>query len=298
MDLSGVLQNIYDGVRALWAFEIMSIEGNALTIANIILSLLVFWFGLRFSKKISRLFVDKVKTISQLNANAQAILESISFYCFLILFVLLALNFAQIPVGTFAFLGGAFAIGFGFGSQNIIKNFISGLILMVEQPVRVGDIITAESNNGRVIRIGARSTHICTFDNVDIMIPNSTLLENNVVNWTLSDDNVRTRVSVGVAYGSETKQVEVLLLEAVKDIEEVLKDFPIDVFFTEFGDNSLNFEVQFWCVMKRPSDKRMLESKVRHKISDLFNRHQIVIAFPQRDVHLDVVAPIPVQVQK
>lgn len=291
-----ILNQIFESFKYIIEFKIISIEGNYLTVGNILLALLVIWFGFRFSRGISRAVVVRVSRFSSLNVNAQTILETISFYFLLLIFFVIALDMAQVPVGTFAFLGGAFAIGFGFGSQNIIKNFISGLILMIEQPVRVGDIIQAEGNEGRVVRIGARSAHIRTFDNIDIMIPNSTLLENNVVNWTLSDNEVRTRVSVGVAYGTDTKKVEELLHKSIEKTEDILKEHKVDVFFVEFGDNSLNFEVQFWCVMSRPSDRRYLESKVRHNIAEIFAEENIVVAFPQRDVHLDVTSPISVKV--
>jgi small-conductance mechanosensitive channel len=201
---------------------------------------------------------------------------------------------AQIPLSTFAVLGGALAIGFGFGSQNIIKNFISGLILMIEQPIRVGDIITAEGGEGKIIRIGARSTHIRTFDSVDILVPNSTLLENNVVNWTLSDTDIRTKVRVGVAYGSSTRKVEQLLVKATEESPEVLRQRPIMVFFRDFGDNSLVFDVQFWCRMSRPSDRWRVESCVRHHITEIFEKEGVVIAFPQRDIHFDQT---PIQVE-
>ena len=288
---------VVDTFLSILRFEIISVDGGSLTVGSLLLALFIVWFGFRFSRKISRSLVIRVMKISSLNANAQAILETISFYCLLCLFTIIALDMAQVPIGTFAFLGGAFAIGFGFGSQNIIKNFISGLILMVEQPVRVGNIIEAEGNEGRVIRIGARSAHIRTFDNIDILIPNSTLLENNVVNWTLSDDEVRTRVDVGVAYGTDTALVEKVIRQAVEGVDAVLKNHTVDVFFVGFGSNALEFEVQFWCLMQRPSDRRHLESKVRHRIVELFKEEEIVIAFPQRDVHMDIVSPVTVQLE-
>jgi potassium efflux system protein len=292
-----VLKAIFEGLHFFLHIHIIELDGGVLTVGGLMAALFILLFGLRFARRISRALVARVTKFSPLNPNGKAILETISFYCLIFIFSIVALDMAQVPVGTFAFLGGAFAIGLGFGSQNIIKNFISGLILMVEQPVRVGNIIKAEGNEGRVVRIGARSTHICTFDNIDIMIPNSTLLENNVVNWTLSDDEVRTRVKVGVAYGSDTLKVEKLLRRSVEHVEDVLRSHPVDVFFGDFGDSSLNFEVQFWCSMRRPSDRRYLESKIRHQIAQIFHEEGIIIAFPQQDVHMDITSPVTVNLQ-
>ncbi len=297
MDIE-ILKDIFIVLGELWNFKVATIDNNHVTIANIVIALVIFVLGFRISRKFSRFVVNVSPTIKTLNANTKSTVESVTFYFLLIIFTFTSLSIAQIPLKSFALFGGALAIGFGFGSQNIIKNFISGLILMMEQPIRVGDIITVEETEGRVVRIGARSTHIRTFDNVDILMPNSILLENNVVNWTLSDDDIRTRVTVGVAYGSDTKKVEKLLGEVIEDNDKVLKHKPYLVFFTEFGDSALNFEMQFWCKMPRPSEKRKVESQMRHDINEKFKKAGIVIAFPQQDVHLDMSAPLEVRIRK
>lgn len=126
-------------------------------------------------------------------------------------------------------------------------------------------------------------------------MPNSTFLENNVVNWTLSDDIVRSNVDVGVAYGSNTRLVEKLLLQAVVDVNEALSDPKPGVFFLEFGDNSLNFRVFFWLRFMSLMQMKKVESDMRYRIDELFRQNNVVIAFPQRDVHLDSLSAIQVQ---
>jgi potassium efflux system protein len=286
---------LWNAVGAFWNFRVATIDNNDVTIANIVIALFIFTVGFRVSRKFSRFVVIAFPASKSINENTKSTVESVTFYFLLIIFTFTSLSIAQIPLKSFALLGGALAIGFGFGSQNIIKNFISGIILMIEQPIRVGDIINAEGTEGRVLRIGARSTHIKTYDNIDILVPNSTLLENNVVNWTLSDDDIRTRVFVGVAYGTDTRRVEELLAEVVGKNPKVLVNRPVISFFNEFGDNSLNFEVQFWCQMPRPSARRRVESEVRHDISAAFAKEGIEISFPQRDVHLDTLKPLEVR---
>ena len=135
-----------------------------------------------------------------------------------------------------------------------------------------------------------------TGDNIEIVVPNSSFLENNVINWTLSEPKVRIHVSVGVVYGSPTREVTRLLRKAVDEHGRVLKSPAPIVLFTEFGDNSLNFEVHFWITMRKIMDRRMIESDVRYRIDNLFNDAGIVIAFPQRDVHLDTRQPLDVRV--
>jgi small-conductance mechanosensitive channel len=201
----------------------------------------------------------------------------------------------KVPLTAFTVLGGAVALGVGFGSQNIINNFISGLILLAERPVKVGDLIQLGDLFGNIEHIGARSTRVRTGSNLEIIVPNSTFLQNNVINFTLSSDKVRTLVEVGVVYGSPTVTVTQLLRRAVVETGRVSKDPPPIILFTGFGDNSLNFEVHFWIRMRTVMDRLQVESAVRYRVDQLFREEGIVIAFPQRDVHLDTASPLQIQ---
>ena len=200
----------------------------------------------------------------------------------------------HVPITVFSFLGGALAIGAGFGSQNIVNNFISGLILMVERPIRVGDVIQLDGNTGTVTQIGARSTKIATGVNHEIIVPNSKLLETSVVNWTLSDDLVGCVVKVGVAYGSPTREVERLLKYAAQKHPDVLREPAPAVVFADFGADALMFELRFWLNLRQTS-KGEVESELRYAIDELFANRGIVMAYPQRDVHLNVLRPVEVR---
>lgn len=234
-----------------------------------------------------------IKTISSRlskagkDPNLIHLVERILFVLSLAVIFLTSLSMINIPITAFAFLSGAIAIGFGFGAQNIINNFISGWILIGEKPIRLGDFLEIDGAKGTVEQINTRSTRIRRVDGVHMLIPNSKLLENTVVNWTLRDKLVRGSVSVGVAYGSDVKLVAKLMQEISAKQEQVLPSPAAEVFFQDFGDNALVFESYFWINSKADGGIRKVSSLIRFEIDEVFKQHGIEIAFPQRDVHLD-----------
>lgn len=197
------------------------------------------------------------------------------------------LDLLSVPLAAFAFVSGAVAIGFGFGAQNIINNFISGWILMWERPIKIGDFLELGEVRGTVESINTRSTRIRRVDGVHLLIPNSQLLENTVTNWTLVDDLVRTAVRVGVAYDSDVRLTETLMYRVAEEHPNVLKTPEPMVIFDNFGDSSLEFELNFWVHSTAERGLRLIRSDLRFKIDALFREHGLVIAFPQRDVHLN-----------
>jgi small-conductance mechanosensitive channel len=198
----------------------------------------------------------------------------------------------NIPVAALAFISGAVAIGVGFGAQNIINNLISGWILMSERPVRIGDFVEIDNSRGTVESIGNRSTRIRRIDGVHLLVPNSQMLERVVVNWTLVDRNFRTSVRVGVVYGSDVRLVQRLLMQVAAEQKEVLKEPGPIVVFEDFGDNALIFDLFFWCEATGERELRLVRSDMRFRIDEYFNANGVVIAFPQRDVHLYAKTPI------
>ncbi|QBG34290.1 mechanosensitive ion channel family protein [Litorilituus sediminis] len=199
------------------------------------------------------------------------------------------LSMLNVPITAFAFLSGAIAIGFGFGAQNIINNFISGWILMGEKPIRIGDFLEVEGVKGIVEEINTRSTRVRRVDGVHMLIPNSKLLENTVINWTLRDKLIRGTVSVGVAYGSDCHLVKTIMLDIANEQKETLDEHGREpqVFFQEFGDNALIFELYFWINSQVEGGLRLVASNIRFDLDKAFKEHEVVVAFPQRDVHLD-----------
>ena len=287
-------------VMDVWTFSIITVDGNQITVGTLSIGVALFVAGVMFSRRLSRkvtkrLFSRWVHEKSSLHS-----LESISFYIFLIFFTLFALKIANIPLTIFTVLGGALAIGFGFGSQNIVNNLISGLILMIERPIKVGDFIEVDGLFGEVQDIGMRSTRIWAFGNKHMIVPNSSFLDKNVLNWTHEDNLVRAVVSVGVSYGSDARKVEQLLGQSV--IECMAKNDSKTnpktmILFNSFGDNALIFDVYFWIDLRQLNDMRVMESNLRYSVYKKFNEAGIVIAFPQRDVHIDAPEPFRVRIE-
>lgn len=233
---------------------------------------------------------------TRLRPDAIQTIRRIAFFALMILVFLLALHLLGILITAFAFAMGAIAIGVGFGTQNIVNNFISGWILMAERPIRIGDFIEFDNWMGAVERIGNRSTRIRRVDGVHLMVPNSHLLERTVVNWTLMDKEIRTTVRVGVAYGSPVRRESELVLQAVTEESEVKATPTPRVVFEDFGDNALVFDAYFWCDVGGEKALFEIRSSIRHRLADLFEQNRIVVAYPQRDVHLDASTPVPVRV--
>ncbi|MGB1302604.1 MAG: mechanosensitive ion channel family protein, partial [Pseudoalteromonas tetraodonis] len=198
-----------------------------------------------------------------------------------------SLEVLNIPLTAFAFVSGAIAIGVGFGAQNIINNFISGWILMWERPIRIGDFLEVGTAKGVVETINTRSTRIRRNDGVHMLIPNSQLLENTVTNWTLIDGNARSSVSVGVAYGSDVLLVKKLIQQVLDEHEAILATPQSTVLFDDFADSSLVFNAIFWVCAESETRLRQVRSDIRFSIYEVFEQHDVVIAFPQRDIHID-----------
>ena len=200
--------------------------------------------------------------------------------------VVFSLILVKIPLTVFTFAGGALAIGLGFGTQNLIKNFISGIIILFERPFRVGDVLDIDGRRGTVTSIGIRSSVVLFWDGTETLIPNSSLLENNLTNWTFSNQTVRFTLTVGVAYGTDTTHVSRLLAEIVERHGLVQKTPAPQVLFTDFSDSTLCFEIRFWVDVAKHNASQV-GSDLRHMIAKTFAEHGISMAFPQRDLHWD-----------
>ena len=279
---------------AVWSFQLFQVGEHAYTVGQFILLGLLLATGFGVSKLLENLFSRRLQRTT-LSPNAIQTLQRVLFYTLIIGVIIAGLSLLNIPIASFAFLTGAIAIGVGFGAQNILNNFISGWILMSEQPVRVGDFIEIDQHTGVVERIGNRSTRIRRVDGVHILVPNSQMLERVVVNWTLVDKQIRTTIRIGVAYGSQPQQVAETIEQAVRAQADVLDDPAPRVIFEDFGDNALIFDAIFWCNVGGERELRQVRSNIRFKISELFGERNITIAFPQRDVHIDGIGPLQVE---
>ncbi len=280
------------GFGKIWNFKVLAIDKHPVTIGKFLIALFVLVFGIILAKYFLRAFANRLLARSQLKETTASAIQKMFTYFAYLLVLLFALRIVNIPLAAFAFLGGAIAIGVGFGAQNLINNFISGFILMAERPISIGNLIEVDGVLGQVEEIGARCTRVRTGENIHILVPNSAFLEKNITNWTLSDQKIRTKVIAGVIYGSPVQEVRDLLIKAARDNDKILRDPEPFVVFADFGDSALIFEVYFWISIRRVIERRLIESEVRFRIDELFREAEIVIAFPQSDVHLDTLRPL------
>lgn len=289
------VDGLWHYVTQVWNKEITEDGGRSVTVGKIVVGIILLLVGFILSRKLSKLFGVRLQQNLGMDQSAVSALQTVSFYVLLVIATLTALRFVNVPLSMFTFMGGAIAIGVGLGSQSVVNNFISGLVLLAERPIKVGDLIQMDDLYGNVEHIGPRSTVIRTGENLEIIVPNSAFLENNVFNLTLGDSKLRTYVSVGVAYGTSTRELIRLLKRAAVEHGRVLKHPDPFVWFVEFGDNALTFQLHFWLQVRTVTERMRVESDIRLKVEQLLRDANIVVAFPQRDLHLDVEQPIPVR---
>ncbi|NNF67450.1 MAG: mechanosensitive ion channel [Gammaproteobacteria bacterium] len=263
-----------------------SVSGNEVSVWQLLLIPVILVTGFLLGRWLIALVTRKLVKRG-FSPDLVHLIKRLFYVLILAVLLITTLDLINVPITAFAFVSGAVAIGVGFGAQNIINNFISGWILMWERPIRIGDFLEIGEAKGTVEEINTRSTRIRRVDGVHMLIPNSALLENTVVNWTLIDRLTRTSVRVGIAYGSPVRRAHELILQATREQEGVLSDPAPSVIFDDFGDNALAFEAFFWIYATVDRDLRTIRSNIRFRITELFEENDIVIAFPQRDVHID-----------
>ena len=204
---------------------------------------------------------------------------------------LIGINALGLDLSNLAIIAGALSVGIGFGLQAIVNNFVSGLILLVERPVKVGDWVIIGAHEGTVKRISVRATEIETFDRQSVIIPNSELISSAVGNWTHKDRLCRVIIDIGVAYGSDTSEVREILLRCASENSHVLKQPAPYVVFRNFGDSSLDFQLR--CFLSDVDYFLVVPSELRFAIDEAFRQANIEIPFPQRDLHVRSVGELP-----
>lgn len=263
-------------------FRLGGIEFSLWSLFQLIASLVILIY---VSGKINRILVDKILVRYRLDIGIRQSIGTIVRYVILTLGLYIIIQSAGIDLSAIGILAGALGVGIGFGLQNITNNFISGLIILFERPIKVGDRIEVGDTNGDVVNISARATTIITNDNISIIIPNSEFISSKVINWSHNDRMVRFRFPVGVSYQEDPEKVRQVLMEVMTEQKGVLKNPPPDVWFDEFGDSSLNFNLMVWTsdYVQRPE---YLKSQLYYAIFKKFKENNVEIPFPQRDLHI------------
>jgi len=267
---------------------IFSVKDVGVTPNHIVVAAFAIVLSIVVSRLTQRVLRERFLSRFQLDPGLEFALLRVIHYCILVVGVYVGLATLNIPLGALVGFFTLLGVGIGFGLQNVAANFISGLILLFERPVKIGDRVTVDDVLGEVTQINLRTTVITTPDNVAIIVPNSKLLENNLINWTYGDRRVRIHVPVGVAYGSDVNLVTRSLLRAAQENQCVLADPPPAAMFTEFGESSLDFDLVCW--IADCAQKPGIMDELHRAVDRIFREHDIEIPFPQRDLHLRSVA--------
>ncbi len=234
---------------------------------------------------LKRLLVNRILVRYTTELGVRQAIATITRYIIVFVGLLIIFQTAGIDLSTLTVLAGALGIGIGFGLQSITNNFVSGLIILLERPVKVGDRIEVGGTHGRVTDISARAITIITNDNVSIIVPNSEFTSSQVINWSHHDENIRFRIPVSVAYSSDVDLVSRLLLEVGRENPNVLKEPPPTIRLTGFGDDGIHFELLVWTSTLTHRRGKFM-SDLNFGIIKKFNKHGVQIPFPQRDLHL------------
>lgn len=283
-------------IALIWNHKLITVAGIKLSLGNLIMALTMLLFATRLSRMAAKAIDRRLIQPFVEDKSSQVTYQTFIFYGCLAAFVTMSLAVAGIPLTVFTVFGGALAIGVGFGSQNIVNNFISGIILLVEKPIKVGDVVELENVSGSVQSIGTRSTLLKNADGKIFVVPNSFFLEKSVLNWSYENPIVRTQISFGVAYGSDVRLVENICMDILLNTDGVLQT-PIPlVIFENFSESNLEFVLQFWVNLDLISSPGQVRSEIRFKIDEKFKQHKIEMAFPQRDLNLKFGKPLDVKV--
>jgi small-conductance mechanosensitive channel len=270
------------GVPLSWNAPLPGVTLSLVQIFLLIALLIaVFWISSRTKRFLFNRFLAK----SGLDRSLQYAIAQIVSNVVLIVGIFIVLDNAGIHLGALTVFAGAVGVGVGFGLQNIASNFISGLVILAERPITVGDRVEVAGIAGQVQHIRARSTVIVTNDNITMIVPNTKFIDSPVTNWTYGDPRVRFRLPVGVAYGSDVNKVREALLAAANENANTLKDPAPSVFLEKFGENSIDFELVVWSseMSYRP---RRYRSDLNFAMEEKLREARIEIAFPQRDLHI------------
>jgi small-conductance mechanosensitive channel len=272
-------------IKPVWNFELFNLGNTAFTTRTFILLIVSLFLLIYVTSKIRKLLVSKIFPRYDMNVGVSQSIATIIRYILVIIGLFIIFQTSGIDLSAIGLLIGALGIGIGFGLQNITNNFISGIIILFERPVKVGDRIEIDELAGNIVNISARATTVITNDNIAVIVPNSDLVSTRVINWSHNNRSVRLNFPVGVSYREDPEKIRKILTEVADSNPGVLKDPPPDVLFDKFGDSSLDFSLRVWT--DEYSDiPKVLKSQLYYAIFKKFKEHNIEIPYPQHDLHL------------
>ena len=276
-----------DYTRQILDFTLFELGGNPITVLHVAMFGIALLFTHTFARIAKRVLNRYL--LAQVEPAPRYVIVRFTQYLVWLVGIFIALELLNIDLTALTVVAGALGIGIGFGLQNVVNNLVSGVVLLLEQPVRYKDRITVENIEGQVENINFRATTIITNDNISIIVPNSQFINETVINWSHGDPRIRVHVPVGVAYGSDVELVTETLLAVARAADGVLERPAPEVRFIEFGDSSLDFELLVWS--DEPPNYHRLRSQLNYAIDAAFRNEGIEIPFPQRDLHLKAPGP-------
>ncbi len=286
LDVLLLRETIFNYVGNIIRAELI-IGSIQLSLGDIFAFVFTVWLALTLSRLIRFVLKEEIYPRVNLIDGVSYAISTILHYSVLLIGFFIAIAALGIDLSKFTILAGAFGVGLGFGLQNIVNNFVSGLILLFERPIKVGDVLQLRETQGDLKRIGLRASVLKTLDGSEIIVPNGQLISEEVVNWTFSDRKRRIQVDVGVAYGNDPERIIELLTKVAEEHPDIVKDPPPRTLFMEFGDSSLDFQLRAWTTVA--SKWMRIKSDLAVGIYKTLNKEEIEIPFPQRDLHLRTV---------
>ena len=279
------LEEILNDIVASLNVPLLTIGNATITVWQIIYLLFALVVIIFIGSRLKKWLVNTILVKTTLDIGARIAIGTITKYFFILGGLVVIIQSVGVDLSTLTVVAGALGVGIGFGLQNITNNFVSGVVIIFERPIKVGDRIEVGDLFGDVVKISIRATTILTNDNISVIVPNSEFISSRVINWSHTDRNVRFNFPVGVSYKEDPDEVKKILLDVARSDPDVLKHPEPEVIFEEFGESSLNFTLRVWTT-KFIQTPKVLKSKLYFEIFRRFRESGIEIPFPQRDLHI------------
>lgn len=279
------MKEFINNIKEFLDIPVTQIGATELTLWSVVYFLLLIFLLLYLTAKIRKWVVYKLLANSKIDLGIRIAVGTILRYIVLVIGFIVVLQTIGLDLSAVTVLAGALGVGIGFGLQNVTNNFVCGIIILFERPIKVGDRIEVGDVSGDVMSISMRSTTILTNDNISIIVPNSDFISSKVINWSYTDRNIRFNIPIGVSYNEDPEKIKIILLEAANENKGILKEPAPDVLFKEYADSALVFNLRVWTreYINRPN---VLKSQIYYAVFKKFKEHNIEIPYPQRDLYI------------
>jgi small-conductance mechanosensitive channel len=278
-------QGFADKFNDFWGTELLKVGGSPITPGSLFMIILSLFLLFYLTGKLHKLLIKRIFPRYNIDTAVGISIATLTRYLLIVIGLVIIFQTSGIDLTALGILFGALGIGIGFGLQNITSNFISGIIILFEKPVKIGDRVEVGEIVGNIVKISARATTIINNDNIAVVVPNSEFINSQVINWSLNSRDVRFNFPVGVSYKEDPQKIKRILLEVANANEGVLKSPKPDVLFDGFGESSLDFNLRIW-TFEYSDRPKVLKSQLYYAIFEKFKEHGVEIPYPQRDLHL------------